>query len=45
MLAAVALLLAWRLFPWLLLELYLTWSLWESLKILRALDPGRELAS
>ena len=45
MLVAVALLLAWRMFPWLLLELYLAWSLWESLGILRALDPGRELAS
>ena len=38
MLAAVALLLAWRVSPWLLLELYLAWSLWESLGILRALE-------
>ena len=46
MLVAAALLLAWRLFPWLLLELYLAWSLWESLGILRALENRpREPAS
>ena len=41
MLAALALLLAWRLSPCLLLEAYLAWSLWESLKILWALEPCR----
>ena len=40
MLAAVALLLAWRLSPYLLLQAYLAWSLWESLRILRSiLEP------
>ena len=37
MLAAAALLLAWRLSPYLLIEVYLAWSLWESLRILRSL--------
>ena len=38
MLVAVALLLAWQISPWLMLELYLAWSLWESLEVLRALE-------
>ena len=41
MLTAVALLLAWRLSPYLLLQAYLAWSLWESLRILRALGRPR----
>jgi len=38
MLAAVVLLLAWPVSPCLVLQAYLAWSFWESLRILRSMD-------